>query len=147
MNLEFSAKHPPFVKVANSSTGVFKNFNTLLVLSVSDRALDSGKIKMELEKEEALIICSPIVRLIVCAYYIFCLYFVPCHYISYDATLKYIIMFNQLIKPRQFPSFNSETIYFNSETILFCNNSIVPPNSFRDNHHVPLIFCSETKIE
>ena len=52
--------------------------------------------------------------------------------------LKYKIMFNQLIKPREFPSFNSETIH-----LLFCNSSIVPPTPFRHNHYVPLIFCSE----
>ena len=47
-------------------------------------------------------------------------------------------MFNQLIKPREFPSFNSETIH-----LLFCNNSIAPPTPFRHNHYVQLIFCSE----
>ena len=41
--LEFSAKHPSFVKVMNSFSGVFKNFDTLLALSVSDGALDSDK--------------------------------------------------------------------------------------------------------
>ena len=51
---------------------------------------------------------------------------------------KYKILFNQLVKPREFPSFNSETIH-----LLFCNNSIVPPTPFRHNHYVPLIFCSE----
>ena len=49
-------------------------------------------------------------------------------------------MFNQLIKPREFPSFNSETIH-----LLFCNNSVVPPTPFRHNDYVPLIFCSEEK--
>ena len=53
--------------------------------------------------------------------------------------LKYKIMFNQLIKPRGFPSFNSETMH-----LLFCNNSVVSPTQFRHNHYVPLIFCSET---
>ena len=52
--------------------------------------------------------------------------------------LKYKIMFNQLIKPREFYSFNSERIH-----LLFCNNSIIPPITFRHNHYVPLIFCSE----
>ena len=33
--------------------------------------------------------------------------------------LKYKIIFNQLIKPREFPSFNSEAIQ-----LLFCNNTI-----------------------
>ena len=50
-------------------------------------------------------------------------------------------MFNKLIKPREFPFFDSERIY-----LLFCNNSIVPPTPFRHNHHVPLIFCSEKKV-
>ena len=44
-------------------------------------------------------------------------------------------MFNQFIKPREFPSFNSETIH-----LLFCNNSILPPTPFRHNHYVPLFF-------
>ena len=46
-----------FLKVANSHSGVFNNTNTLLALSVAHGALISGKIKMELEKEEALNIC------------------------------------------------------------------------------------------
>ena len=51
--------------------------------------------------------------------------------------LKHKIMFNQLIKLREFPPFNSETIH-----LFFCNNSIVPPIPFRHNHYVPFIFCS-----
>ena len=47
-------------------------------------------------------------------------------------------MFNQLIKPGKFPSFNSETIY-----LFFCNSSIVHPTRFGHNHYVPLNFCSE----
>ena len=96
---------------------------------------------MDLVKEEALNICSPFKWsgfLCVLALSSVCLCFVHCYYKSYDAMLKYKIMFNQLIKPREFPSFNSETIH-----LLFCNNSIVPPTPFRHNHYVPLIFCSE----
>ena len=52
--------------------------------------------------------------------------------------LKYRTMFNQLINAREYPSFNSETIY-----LLFCNNGIAPPTPFRHNHYVPLIFCLE----
>ena len=47
-------------------------------------------------------------------------------------------MFNELIKPREFPSFNSEIIH-----VLFCNSSTAPPTPFRHNHYVPLIFGSE----
>ena len=43
----------------NSHAGVFNNADTLLALSVSHSALDSGNTKMELMKEEALNICSP----------------------------------------------------------------------------------------
>ena len=39
--------------------GVFNNVDTLLALSVSHGALDSGKTKMELVKEGPLNICSP----------------------------------------------------------------------------------------
>ena len=125
----------------NSHSGVFNNVDTLLALSVSHSALDSDKTKTELVKEEALNICSPFKWsgfLCVLALSSVCLCSVHCYYKSYHAMLKYKIMFNHLIKPREFPSFNSETIH-----LLFCNSSIVPPTPFRHNHYVPLIFCSE----
>ena len=96
---------------------------------------------MELVKEEALNICSSFKGSgFFCVFSLssVCLCFVHCYYKSYDAMLKYKIMFNQLIKPREFCSFNSERIH-----LLFCNNSIIPPITFRHNHYVPLIFCSE----
>ena len=119
--------------------GVF-NVETLLALSVSYGPLDSGKTKMELVKEEALNVCPFTWSGFLCVLALssICFCFVHCHYKSYDAMLKYKTMFNQLIKPRECPSFNSETIH-----LLFCNNSIVSPTPFRHNHYVPLIFCSE----
>ena len=57
LNSEFYAKHPSFVKVMNSHSGVFNNADTLLALSVSHSGFDTGKTKMELVKEEALKIC------------------------------------------------------------------------------------------
>ena len=125
INSEFCAKYSSFVKVMNSHSGVLNNVDTLLALSASYRALDSGKTKMERMKEEALNICSPFKWsgfLCVLALSSVCLCFVHCYYKSYDAMLKYKILFNQLIKPRYFRSFSSETIY-----LLFCQNSI-PPN-------------------
>ena len=121
----------------NSHSGVFNNVDTLLSLSVSHSALDSGKTKIELVKEEALNICSPFKWsgfLCMLSLSSVCL----CYYKSDDAMLKDKIMFNQLTKPREFPSFKSETIH-----LLFYDNSIVPPTPFRQNHYVPLVFCSE----
>ena len=140
LNSEFYAKHPSFVNVMNSQPDVFNNVDTLLALSSSHSALDSGKTKIELVNEEALNICSPLKwSLFLCVLSLFsvCLCFVHCYCKSYDAMLKYKIMFNQLIKPREFPSFNS-TMH-----LLLCNSSIVPPTLFRYNHYVPLIFYSE----
>ena len=137
LNWEFCAKHPTFVKVINNDDN---NVGTLLALSASHGALDSAKTKMKLVKE-AINICSPFKwssSLCVLALSSVCLCFAHCYYKSYDAMLKYKIMFNQLIKPREFRSFNPEKIHS-----LFCNNSIVPPIPFRHNHYVPLIFCSE----
>ena len=142
LNSEFYTKHPSFVKVMNSHSGVFNNVDTLLALSVSHSALDSSKIKLELVKKEALNICSTFKWsgfLCVLALLSVYLCFVHCYYKSYDAMLK-CKMFNQLIKQREFPSFNGETIH-----LLFCNNSIVPPTPFRHNHYEPLSFCSEKK--
>ena len=58
LNSGVYTKHPSFVKVMNSHSGVFNNVDFLLALSVSHGALDSGKTKMELVKEEALNSCS-----------------------------------------------------------------------------------------
>ena len=125
LNAEFYAKHPSFVKFMNNHRGVFNNADTLLALSVSHAALDSGRTKIALVKEEALIICSPFKWfgfLREFALSSVFLRFFPFFYKSYDAMLKYRIMFNQLIKPKELPSFNSETIH------LFFNNSICPSN-------------------
>ena len=54
--------------------------------------------------------------------------------------LKYKVMFNQLIKLRGFPSFNSETSH-----LLFCNNSIDPPTPFRYNNYVSFNTGSKKK--
>ena len=54
LNSEFYTKHPSFVKVINSRSSLFNNVDTLLVLSNSHGAFDSGKTKMKLVKEEAL---------------------------------------------------------------------------------------------
>ena len=55
--------------------------------------------------------------------------------------LKYKIMFNQLIKPREFPSFNSEAIQ-----LLFCDNtiSLQPHLGTIIMHH---FFCIQKKIK
>ena len=111
LNPEFYAKHPSFLKVMNNPYGVFNHVDTLLALSVSHGALDSSKTKMELVKEEALNICSPFKWSgFFCALALSsaCKCSVHCYYKSYNAMLKYKIMFNQLIKPRKPHSFNLE---------------------------------------
>ena len=140
LNSEFYAKHPSFVKVMNSHSGVFNNVDTLLALSVSHGALDSGKTKIE-QVKKAHNICSRFQWsdfLFVLALCSVCLCFVHCCYKRYNAMLKYKIKFNQLIKPGEFPSCNSETTH-----LLFSNNSIAPPVPFRHNNFVLLIFCLE----
>ena len=93
------------------------------------------------KKKHSIFVCSPFKWsdfLCVLALSSVCLCFAQCYYKSYDVMLKYKVMFNKLIKPRKFPSFNSETIY-----LLFCNNNIVPPTPLRQNHHVPLDIGSQ----
>ena len=128
----------------NSRSVVINNVDTLVALSVSHGALDSGRAEMKLVKEEALNICSSFKWpgfLRVLALSSICMCFVHCYYKSYDAILKNTIMFNVLmlkrVKSRGFPFLNLEAIH-----LLFCNNIIVPPTLFRHNHYLPLIFCS-----
>ena len=59
LNSAFYGKHPSFLKVMNSYSGVFNNVDILLALSVSHGVLDSGKTKMVLVNEKALNICIP----------------------------------------------------------------------------------------
>ena len=140
LNSELYTKHPSFVKVMNNHTGVFNIADTSLASSVPQGALDSGKTKMKLVKEEGLNICSSIKWsgfLCVLALSSVCLCFVQCYYISYDTKLKYKIMFNQLMKSKEVPSFNLETIH-----LLFCDKSIALSTPFRHSQYVPLIFLS-----
>ena len=93
------------------------------------------------KKKHSIFVCSPFKWsdfLCVLALSSVCLCFAQCYYKSYDVMLKYKVMFNKLIKPGKFPSFNSEAIY-----LLFCNNNIVPPTPLRQNHHVPLDIGSQ----
>ena len=127
LNSEFYAKHPSFVKVMNSQSCVFNNVNTLLVSSVSHGTLDSGKTKMELVNK-ALNICSPFKWSgfwCVLALSSVCLRFVHCYYKSYDTTLNYKMMFNQLIKPSQL-LFITWFIVINTAPLTesFCNRSL-----------------------
>ena len=113
LNSGFYAKHPSFLKVMNSHYGVFNNVITWIALSVSNGALVSSKTKMKLVKEETFNIWSPLKCSGLLALYCVlalssvCLHFVHCYYKSYHAMLKHKIMFNQLIKPREFICFNS----------------------------------------
>ena len=75
----------------NSHFCVFNNVDTLLVLSVPHAALDSGKTKIELVKEEVLNIHCPFTwSSILCmlAFSSVCLCLVHCYYKKYDAKLK-----------------------------------------------------------
>ena len=97
LNSKFYTKHPSFVKVMNSHSDIFNNIDTFLALWVSPGAPDSGKTKLGLVKEEPLSICSSFkwsCYLSVLALSSVYLCFVHCYYKSYDAMLKYKIMFN-----------------------------------------------------
>ena len=53
LNSQSYARHPSFVKVINTESGVSNIVDTFLVLPVLYFFLNSGKTKMELLKEEA----------------------------------------------------------------------------------------------
>ena len=73
--------------------------------------------------KKALSICNPIRWSgVLCVLDLSSVFFVQCFYKSYEVMLKYKIMFNELIKPRKCPSFNSNIVYF-----LFCSNTLRVP--------------------
>ena len=139
VNPGFYSQHPIFTLLLNNNPGVFNSIDTILAISVSHNALDTNKTKAELVQREALNICSAYRWcgfLCVLALSSVSLSTVQCYYKSFGSSLKYRLMFNQLIQPRCANYLSSEKIH-----LLFCSNLFEPPVPFCHNHYAPLIMC------
>ena len=139
VNPGFYSQHPIFTLLLNNNPGVFNSIDTILAISVSHNALDTNKTKAELVQREALNICSAYRWcgfLCVLALSSVSLSTVQCYYKSFGSSLKYRLMFNQLIQPRCASYFSSQKIH-----LLFCSNLFESPVPFCHNHYVPLIMC------
>ena len=113
----------------------------MLALSVSHGALNSGKIKMKLVKEEELSICNPLKWsgfLSVLDLSSVCLCFVYCYYKSYDTVLKCLI--SSLSQENFLLLIQRQVIYYFVTIVLSLQLH------FRHNHCVPFVFCLEKKV-
>ena len=114
----------------------------MLAVSVSTHSVDSGKLKDDLVKEEALHICQEFVLsgfLCVLALSTVCFKQVQCYYRTIGSLQKYKLMFNLKIEPRVF-SASSDVL-----NLLFCFEGSNPPLPYKHNHYVPLVFVPDEK--
>ena len=138
VNSGFYSQHPIFTLFLNNNPGALNSIDTILAISASHNALNN-KTKGELVQWEALNICR-VYRwcgfLCVLALSSVCLSTVQCYYKSSGSSLKYRLMFNQLIQPRCANYLSSKKIH-----LLFCSNLFEPPAPFCHNHYAPFIMC------
>ena len=127
VNLGFYSQQPSFTLLLNNNPGVSNSIDTILATSVSHNALDTNKTKGELVQREELNICSAYRWcgfLCVLAFSSISLSTVQCYSKNSGSSLKYKLMFNQLIQPRLAKYLSSE--------------KVVP---FSHNRYAPLIMC------
>ena len=140
LHSDFYSTHPCFYSLCETNSDIFDNIDSILAMSVSHDSLDSGKIKAELVKQEAMHICDAFKWsgfLCVLALASVCSSRVQCYYKNIGSLVKYRLIFSQLISPRLLNQGNTESIH-----LLFCYSGIDVPVPFKHNHYVPLPFCS-----
>ena len=140
-NANFYSHHPCFSSVvAEHSEHFGKTINNLLPKCVSMESVDTGLTKDDLVKHEAVVNCadkmwssflcicglSSVLQRNIFTYYPDC------------GDHRYKLLFNRLIKPRQYTEKGSDDLH-----ILFCyEGTIKPGETFQSNHFVPLLFSS-----
>ena len=139
MNAQFYCDHPCFLSAVNQHPECFgKSIHNLLPFSVSFEALDTGSVKHDLVKQEAISNCnsgkwpsfvcilglSSVLRRSIFTYYPDC------------GELKFKLLFNCIVQPRLHAKKSVKDLH-----ILFCHEGdIRPGETFQPNHFVPLLF-------
>ena len=139
MNAQFYCDHPCFSSVIDKHPECFgKSVRNLLPLSVSFESLDTGSVKFDLVKQEAISNCnagkwssflcimglSSILQRNIITYYPDC------------GELRFKLLFNRKVQPRLHTKKGLKDLH-----ILFCyEGDIRPGEIFQHNHFVPLLF-------
>ena len=141
LNAAYYCKHPSFVSTFSEHGTSFNSLESMLCVSVSSSAFDTGLRNEDLVKAEAVHNCkylnkwsgflsilalSSVTNMEICSHYPDC------------GLLKYKLLFNQTIMPRVLkkPCLKLH--------ILFCYEGNLPVGNFRHNHYVPLVFQEKT---
>ena len=137
LNAHYYCKHPCFISTFSEHSSTFTSLESMLCISVSNSAFDTGLRNEELVKAEAYHNCKNLVKWsgflsILALSSVTGMKFFS-HYPD-CGLLKYKLLFNQAISPRK-----PEKQIFNVH-ILFCYEGNLPVGDFRHNHYVPLIF-------
>ena len=141
LNAAYYCKHPSFVSTFSEHGTSFNSLESMLCVSISSSAFDTGLRNEDLVKAEAVHNCkylnkwfgflsilalSSVTNMEICSHYPYC------------GLLKYKLLFNQTIMPRVLkkPCLKLH--------ILFCYEGNLPVGNFRHNHYVPLVFQEKT---
>ena len=137
-NSDYYPQHPFFLNLVNEHSQYFRIIDNLLLKSVSEESLDSGKTKQDLVKQEAILNCndkkwstflcilglSSVLGRNIHTYYPDC------------GEERYKVFLNGLVKPRLPTKEALDDLH-----ILFCyEGRIKPGDTFQPNHFVPLLF-------
>ncbi|XP_065678754.1 uncharacterized protein LOC124814433 [Hydra vulgaris] len=142
IHADYYCKHPLFSKIFSDYSSHFINLKSLLCMSVSHSALDSGFENNNIIKAEAIANCESTEKLAGFLCLLGLSSVLSCNIVSCYPDFgveKYKIFFNQEISPRTPIKFCS--IFY----ILFFYDGNFQSGTFQHNHYIPLIFIPKKR--
>ena len=136
LNSSFYSHHPYIVSLSQNYPNIFRCPENVLMMSVSQKSIDSNKKLSDLVKEEAINICENKIWssfLCILALASVTSRKINCYYPDIGS-IGYRNMFNCIIQSRM-PQMSVEDIH-----ILFSYEGVLRSSTFQYNHYVPIIF-------
>ncbi len=136
-NAEFYSEHPCFSSVVNDHAEYFSNINIILPMSVFQECLDTGCIKADLVRQEAILNCNEKKwSSFLCILGLTSVLNRTIFTYPDCGEQRFKLLFNRMIQPRLTPKKSLDTLH-----ILFCyEGTVTAGTTFRSNHFVPLLF-------
>ena len=139
MNAQFYYDHPCFLSAINEHPECFgKSIHNLLPLSVCMEALDTGSVKRDLVKQEAILNCNAgkwsSLLCILGLSSVLHRHIFTCYPDCGEHRCK--LLFNCNVQPR----LHAEKGVRDFHILFCCDGNIKPGEAFQSNHFVPLLF-------
>ena len=148
LNSSFYSHHPYIVSLSQNYPNIFRCPENVLMMSVSQKSIDSNKKLSDLVKEEAINICenkiwSSFLCILALASVrsrkINCYFLTEAVFVIELCSIAYRTMFNCITQSR-IPQMSEEEIH-----ILFSYEGVWRSSTFQHNHYVLIIFHAEKK--